>query len=293
MQHSKYIDPTTDYGFKRLFGTEVNKDFLIALLNDLFRGRKTIADLVYNKNEHVGEAEETGTVIFDLTCTADNGEQFIIEVQRSSQVNLKSRMLYYGSKLIADQAPKGNRKDWNYAVTEVYVIVLMDGFAMPDGEDGKGFLHDICLCNRETGKIFYEYLGFIYIELINFEKEEVELESDLEQWMYVLKNMSSMNKLSTYLKKPIFKKLFEIAEYSKLNKEERKMYDVSLKRKWDNKVVLDYARQEGEEKARKEERTKAEAEKLKYALNLKKRGLAVEDIAEDLGLTVEQVEKLK
>ncbi|NGM65789.1 PD-(D/E)XK nuclease family transposase [Sphingobacterium sp. SGR-19] len=100
-------------------------------------------------------------------------------------------------------------------------------------------------------------------------------------------------KLSTYLKKPIFKKLFEIAEYSKLNKEERKMYDVSLKRKWDNKVVLDYARQEGEEKARKEERTKAEAEKLKYALNLKKRGLAVEDIAEDLGLTVEQVEKLK
>jgi len=134
-------------------------------------------------------------------------------------------------------------------------------------------------------------------KLINFEKEEVELESDLEQWMYVLKNMSSMNKLSTYLKKPIFKKLFEIAEYSKLNKEERKMYDVSLKRKWDNKAVLDYARQEGEEKARKEERAKAEAEKLaeklKSALNLKKRGLPVEDIAEDLGLTVEQVEKLK
>lgn len=164
MQHSKYIDPTTDYGFKRLFGTEVNRDFLIALLNDLFRGRKTIADLVYNKNEHVGEAEETGTVIFDLTCTADNGEQFIIEVQRSSQVNLKRRMLYYGSKLIADQAPKGNRKEWNYAVTEVYVIVLMEGFAMPDGEDDKDFLYDICLCNRDTGKIFYEYLGFIYIE---------------------------------------------------------------------------------------------------------------------------------
>ena len=133
-------------------------------------------------------------------------------------------------------------------------------------------------------------MQYIYDKLVKFEKEEAELETDLEQWVYVLKNMSSMNKLSTYLKKPIFKKLFEIAEYSKLNKEEREMYDVSLKRKWDNKAVLDYARQEGEEKARKEERAKAEAEKLveklKYALNLKKRGLPVQDIAEDLGLTV-------
>lgn len=172
----RYIDPTTDYGFKRIFGSEVNKDLLIAFLNDLFRGRKIIQDLVYNKNEHVGDAEETGNVIFDLTCTADNGEQFIIEVQRSTQVNLKRRMLYYGSKLIAEQAPKGKRKEWNYGISEVYVIVLMDGFPMPDEEDGTDFLHDICLCNRDTGKIFYEDLGFIYLELINFVKVEADCE---------------------------------------------------------------------------------------------------------------------
>ncbi|WP_262886597.1 Rpn family recombination-promoting nuclease/putative transposase [Sphingobacterium sp. SGG-5] len=159
----KYIDPTTDYGFKRIFGSEVNKDLLIAFLNDLFRGRKKIKELVYNKNEHVGVTEETGAVIFDLTCTADNGEKFIIEVQRSDQKNIKRRMLYYGSKLIADQAPKGRRREWDYAISEVYVIVLMDGFMMSDG-DTSDFLHDICLCNRDTGKVFYEYLGFIYVE---------------------------------------------------------------------------------------------------------------------------------
>ncbi|MCT1526216.1 Rpn family recombination-promoting nuclease/putative transposase [Sphingobacterium hotanense] len=254
-----YIDPTTDFGFKRIFGTDANKDLLKAFLNELFRGRKTIADLYYNKNEHVGDTEEIGTVIFDLTCTADNGEQFIIEVQRSSQINLKKRMLYYGSKLISDQAPKGGRKDWNYDISEVYVIVLMDGFKMPDGGKSNDFLHDVCLCKRETGEVFYGDLGFIYLELINFTKEEADLQNDLEGWFYVLKNMSSLDKLPTYLRKPVFEKLFQIAEYGKLSKEEKEMYDVSLKRKWDAEAVRQYqvqqleearqeARQEGEEK---------------------------------------------
>ncbi|WP_286778687.1 MULTISPECIES: Rpn family recombination-promoting nuclease/putative transposase [Sphingobacterium] len=265
-----YIDPTTDFGFKRVFGTDANKDLLKAFLNELFRGRKVIADLHYNKNEHVGDTEEIGAVIFDLTCTADNGEQFIIEVQRSSQANLKRRMLYYGSKLISDQAPKGGRKDWNYSISEVYVIVLMDGFKMPN-DDSKEFLHDICLCNRDTGKVFYPDLGFIYLELINFTKEESNLQNDLEGWLYVLKNMSSLDKLPTYLRKPVFEKLFKIAEYSKLSKEEKEMYDVSLKRKWDAEAVRQYQVQElaeAEKKARQEERAKADGEKRSIVRNL-------------------------
>lgn len=200
-----------------------------------------IESLVYNKNEHVGDTGETGSVIFDLTCTAENGEWFLIEVQRTSHVNLKRRMLYYGSKLIADQAPKGRRKEWNYGISEVYVIVLMDGFAMPDSDGGKDFLQDICLCNRDTGETFYEDLGFIYLELINFTKGEVELEDDLDRWLYVLKNMSTMEKLPLYLRKPIFEKLFQIAEYSKLNKEEQEMYDRSLRNKWDEYSIRESA----------------------------------------------------
>lgn len=160
----KYIDPLVDFGFKKIFGSYSNRNLLIALLNELFRGRKKIVELVYNKNEHPGDTEEIGGVIFDLTCTASNGEQFIIEVQRSAQVNLKRRMLYYGSKLISDQAPKGKRKDWNYAISEVYVIALMDGFPMPGGDGDGHCVLDICLCNRDTGKVFYEDLGFIYLE---------------------------------------------------------------------------------------------------------------------------------
>lgn len=312
MRQARYIDPTTDYGFKRIFGTEANKDLLKSFLNELFRGRKEIKELYYNKNEHVGDAGDIGTVIFDLTCTGSNGEQFVIEVQRSSQVNLKRRMLYYGSKLIADQAPKGNRKEWNYAISEVYVIVLMDGFPMPGRGVNKGFLHDICLCNRENGEVFYEDLGFIYLELINFTKGETYLSNDLDRWLHVLKNMSTMDKLPVYLRKPIFEKLFQIAEYSKLNKEEREMYDVSLKRKWDAEAIRQYQEQQLEEAIRRgmeegmekgmekgmeegaeKERAKAEAEKRDSAVKMLKNGFDVKLISDILGLSIEEIEKLK
>ncbi|WP_028298194.1 Rpn family recombination-promoting nuclease/putative transposase [Olivibacter sitiensis] len=290
---SRYIDLTTDFGFKRVFGTEPNRKLLIAFLNAIFRGRKEIVKLTYNKNEHVGDTEEIGGVIFDLTCTASNGEKFIIEVQRSAQVNFIKRTLYYGSKLITDQAPKGRRREWGYGISEVYVIVLMDGFPMPDDDSEGRYLHDICLCNRDTGKVFYYDLGFIYLELVNFVKEESELESYLDGWLFVLKNMGKLDRIPLYLRKPIFEKLFDIAEYSKLTKEEKDMYDTSLKQKWDNKAVLDYAVSE----AVKEERARAEAEilteKRKIALEFKNLGVAIADIAKATGLTIEEVEKLK
>ena len=241
---SRYIDPLTDFSFKRLFGSEPNKDILISFINSIFRGRKHIVDLVYNRNEYTGAAESIGSVIFDLTCTGDDGSQFLIEVQRTDQDNIKRRMLYYSGKLIADQAPKGRRSEWNYQISEVYVIVLLDGFALKNS-DGSRYLHDICLCNRETGEVFYEELGYFYLELVNFVKGEGELATELDKWLYVLNNMSKMEKLPLYLRKPIFEKLFDISEYSKLNTEERNMYDVSLKRRWDEYNVRETARRRG------------------------------------------------
>ncbi|RQP11173.1 MAG: Rpn family recombination-promoting nuclease/putative transposase [Parapedobacter sp.] len=287
----KFIDPLLDFSFKRIFGTEPNKDLLIALLNGIFQGRKEIIDLVYNKNEHSGDTEEIGGVIFDLTCTASNGEKFIIEVQRTAQNNLKRRMLYYGSKLIADEAPKGKRKEWNYTIPEVYIIVLMDGFAMPGGNDGTHYLHDICLCNRDTGKVFYDDLGFIYLELRNFVKDESELKTDLDGWLYVLKNMSKLNKIPVYLRKPIFERLFDIAEYSKLTMEERTMYDTNLKRKWDMAGVLEYARREGEEKGIEQGIEKGKAAVVANLLATGK--FTVSEIAELVTVSEDFVKKVR
>ena len=257
--NGKYIDPLVDFSFKKIFGSEPNKDLLIAFLNEVFRGRKQITGLVYSKNKHPCDIDEIGGAIFDLLCTGHDGETFLIEVQRSSQGNLKQRMLYYASRLISDMAPKGNRKGWDYAVSEVYVVVLMDGFTLP-GSSGERYLHDICLCNRENGEVFYEGLGFIYLELANFAKKESELETDLDRWLYVLKNMSKMDKIPLYLRKPVFEKLFNIAAYSNLTREEKEMYDVELKRKWDRANILAYAEAKGLAKGKAEGLAKGEAE---------------------------------
>ena len=276
----RYIDPLVDFAFKKIFGSEPNKDLLIAFLNEVFRGRKHIVDLVYNKNEHPGDLKDEGAAIFDLLCTGDKGEQFLIEVQRGRQGFFKERALFYTSRLISGQAPKGSRSAWAYNIAEVYLIALLEDFTVEDSPANE-YLHDICLCNRDTGKIFYDKLGYTYIELRNFVKTDAELETDLDKWLYVLKNMSRMNKIPVYLRKPIFEKLFSIAEYTNLTKEEKTMYDSSLKYKWDNKNVLDYAVKEAEYK-----------NSLAIAKEMKKDGLPLAQISKFTKLSIEEIEKL-
>jgi len=280
----KYIDPLVDFAFKKIFGSEPNKDLLIAFLNEVFRGRKFIVDLAYNKNEHPGDLKDEGAAIFDLLCTGNEGERFLIEVQRGKQGLFKERAVFYTSRLISDQAPKGNRSAWAYNITEVYLIALLEDFTLPSSPS-MAYLYDICLCNRDTGEIFYDKLGYTFIELSKFVKEDTELESELDKWLYVLKNMSRMNKIPAYLRKPIFEKLFSIAEYTNLTKEEKTMYDSSLKYKWDNKNVLDYAI--------KEAKQEGEVEKARaIAREFKKMGISIEDIAKGTGLSTEEIEKL-
>lgn len=292
----KYIDPLVDFAFKKIFGSEPNKDLLIAFLNEVFRGTKHIVDLVYNKNEHPGDLMDEGAAVFDLLCTGNKGEQFLIEVQRGRQGRFKERALFYTSRLISDQAPRGKRAEWGYEITEVYLVALLENFTL-EGNPADKYLHDICLCNRDTGKIFYDKLGYTYIELLNFVKTEEELDSELDKWLYVLKNMSSMDKIPAYLRKPIFEKLFSIAEYTNLTKEEKNMYDSSMKYKWDNKNVLDYAVEEAKKEGKLEGKIEGKLEgKLEeareIARELKKEGLTVEFIAKTTKLSIEEIEKL-
>lgn len=284
----KYIDPLVDFAFKKIFGSEPNKDLLISFLNEVFRGRKRITSLVYNKNEYPGELKDEGAAIFDLLCTGVDGEQFLIEIQRGRQGNFKQRALFYTSRLISDQAPKGKRSEWAYNLTEVYLVALLEDFTLKIGS-ATDYIHDICLCNRDNGEIFYDKLGYTFIELSNFVKEDAEITTDLDKWLYVLKNMSRMAKIPVYLRKPIFEKLFNIAEYTNLTKEEKTMYDSSLKYRWDNKNVLDYALKEGIEQGIEQgEHNKA----ISVAREMKKDGFPIEQISKFTGLSNDEIDKL-
>jgi len=208
----KYIDPLSDFGFKLLFGSEPNKDLLIAFLNELFQGKKVIVDLTFIKNGYPGPQPTFRKFIFDLTCKGVDGELFIIEIQRIYQHFFKDRAIYYTSTLIHDQGPKGKAK-WDFKLQEVYLIALMD-FGFQDSQP-EVYLHKVHLCDEITGKVFYDKLGYIFIEIPKFLKEEKDLENDLDRWLYILKNMSSLKKIPVFLTKRIFAKIFTIAEVSK------------------------------------------------------------------------------
>lgn len=239
---ARFIDPFTDWGFKRIFGSEPHKDLLIDFLNQLFLGERQIVDLVYTRTERPGHLPEHRKAVFDLLCTGSNNEQFIIEVQRVKQEYFKDRCIYYTASLIRDQVPIGIQR-WDYQLKPVYLIGLMD-FEFGDTQSND-CLHRVHLALSGTMNIFYDKLGFVFIEMPKFSKTETELVSELDNWLFLLKNLSKLDKIPTFLRKPVFSKLFNIAEVSNLNQEEKMAYDTSLKEKWDYYNSLDYVQKEG------------------------------------------------
>ena len=229
----KFIDPLTDFGFKHLFGSEPSKELLIDFLNEIFKGRKVITNLTYNKNERPGPISKSRKMIFDLTCTGQDGEQFIIEVQRIHQQYFKDRAVYYSSRLIHDQAPKGG--NWDYSLKEVYFIGLMDS-VLEDSDAGE-YLHRVRLTYEKSGREFYKKLEFIFIEIPKFTKIEKELETGIDKWLFILKNLSRLQKVPVILNTRIFSMLFKIAAISNLKKEEYMKYEKDLMASWDEYAI--------------------------------------------------------
>jgi len=130
-------------------------------------------------------------------------------------------------------------------------------------------------------------------------KEEAELKTDLDWWLYLLKNLSKMDKIPLFLRKPIFEKFFNVSEYCNLTREEKAMYDVELKRKWDRANILAYAREQGmaEGEAKGEAKGKAETEAKKnyeFVSNLIQAGrFSIEEIAKYANVSVSFVREVQ
>ena len=119
----KFINPFTDFGFKHIFGREMDKDILIEFLNDLLEGEHTIMDLRIMNNERLPETEQGRKVIFDIHCETDKGERIIIEMQNREQPHFKDRALYYLSHSVVEQGIKGT---WDYELAAVYGVFFLN-----------------------------------------------------------------------------------------------------------------------------------------------------------------------
>lgn len=271
----KYINPFTDFGFKRLFGEEPNKELLLDFLNELLKEEQgQITDLTYLKNERLGLSEADRKAIFDIYCENERGEKFIVEIQKSKQNFFKDRTLYYSSFPINEQ---GKRNDWNFELKAVYMIAILDFVFDEDKIQTDKFRYDVKLSDIDTKKVFYDKLTFIYLSMPKFNKSIDELETRFDKWLYVLKNLSRLDNIPDRFREKIFEKLFEVAEIAKFNHEQMQTYEDSLKYYRDMNNVVDTARGEGKVEGKMEE-------KIEIARKMLDKGFAIDQIIEITGI---------
>ena len=227
-------------------------------------------------------------------------------MQNRNHKNFKNRAVYYVSKAITWQGERG--PEWVFDLKAVYGIFFMN-FRQKGWED-KLRLEGLVI-DPDSHKVLLDTTHYIFLQLPAFQKEESECETDFERWIYVLKNMDTLDRLPFKARMAVFKRLEDIVEIAALSKEDRLRYEESVKVHRDNLAVEAYALETGWEKGHEEgegwneghkegwnlglEVGKTEGERntnLKNAYNLKQLGVAIEIIAQATGLTEEEIKQL-
>ncbi len=292
----KFINPFSDWGFKKIFGQEINKDLLIKFLNDLLEGERHITDLTFKDKEQLPELKSMRGIIYDIYCTTDKGEHIIVEMQNRYQPYFTDRSIFYTSRNIVNQGVKGmqeiedgKRESWNYMLAPVYTVCLMNYDT--DVLTPTKFRTDAVLMDMQEKKIFSDRIRLIYLMLPLFDKNsEEECKNDFERWIYILKNMNTFDRMPFAARNAVFKKLAQIADISALSPEDLEKYDESMKVMLDYYATMDGAKILGRQEGRAEGQTEGKIEVAKNLLNM---GLSVENIAKATGLNAEEIKKLK
>ena len=276
-----------DWSFKRVFGTEVNKDILIEFLKVVFP-QFAITDITYIPTEQLGIMEDDRKAIFDVLCKTEDDKTFLVEMQRGAQKHFFERALYYTSFPIMKQGKKAIAKEeegagpWDFSLDGVFFLGILDF----EYEQDEMTEHRYQLLETKTFKQMTDKLEFVFVEVAKFNKSEDELETDLDKWLYLLKNMSTLLERPAALRDRVFGRLFDVAEYARLDDEERKNYVEAMNTARDTYNQIAYAHETGHKEGREEGR---EEKAYEIARKMIAKGLDVDTIAELTGLTKDEI----
>jgi predicted transposase/invertase (TIGR01784 family) len=300
---ARFVNPFTDFGFKKLFGEEANKDLLMDFLNSLLPQKHQIKELRFKKNERLGATGIDRKAIFDIFCESFEGEQFIVELQKAKQNYFIDRSIYYASFPIQQQAPRG---EWDYHLKPVYCVGILDFKFDESSKNEHKYMHRVMLTEQETQEVFFEKLCFIYLEMPKFQKDIATLKDRKDQWLYFIKNLNDLQNIPQLFSKDIaFQKAFNEAEIAKFNRKEQNQYEKSLKYYRDLKNVTDTAFFEGKEEGfgegvnegieiGKEQGIEIgkEAQNYENAKKMKALQADIDFISQVTGLSISEIQKL-
>ncbi|HBW24204.1 MAG TPA: transposase [Holosporales bacterium] len=297
MMLTKFLDPKNDFAFKRIFGTEKNKDILIHFLNDMltFKDRALIQDVTFLKTIQDPETASKKTSIVDILCKDENDNRYIVEMQVAKEKGFEKRAQYYASKAYISQANAGGEY---HNLREVIFLAIAEFVMFPKKKQWKS---EHVILDRNSYEHDLKDFSFTFLELPKFQKSIAELSTISDKWMYFFKNAEETTESD--LEKLVGKDMIIERAYDELdrfhwNEEELLTYDqaekyegayiASMAQKYDEGLEkgLEKGREEGREEGKREE-------KILIAKALLAKGVALDLIALTTGLSKEEFEKIQ
>jgi predicted transposase/invertase (TIGR01784 family) len=298
------INPKIDLVFKKLFGSEENKDILLSLINAVLPDTQQISSLEIKNPYNVSDYAEGKLSILDIKAEDENGNLYDIEMQIKGTTFYGKRTLYYWAKVFGSQLDylteaeieKKEKRGRSYSdLNKCIVISLMDFEFFKDDRYHRCFV----LKDRETSDrhVDLDYLDLYFIELEKFEHKYKSIKTTLDRWVKFLNNADRYTK-DTLPKElaevePI-KKASERLEIMYLSKKEREYYDAQQKRYLDEYSRIQEAVKEAVKEAVEEAVEQTELKKqLEIAQKMILEGFDNLVTARMTGLTAEQIAQLR
>lgn len=299
----KFINPFSDYGWKKIFGSEVSKDLIISFLNEVIQ-QEVIVDITFRNVEMLGLKQDQRRAIFDIFCENEKGEVFIVEMQKSRQKYFSDRVLYYASFAIQQQSLQMRHlqevpgeedlekvRRWNYQINKVYVVCVLN-YIMDPAHPEK-YRWDVIRMDRELKEPFSETLNEIYLEMPKFVLPLSQCDTLFKKWLFVLNNIEIMERLPKELNNQIFRKLKSVVELERMTPDQRLEYELDLSVERDFLAVLDTRFEDGMEKGKAEGLLEGQSKEQRLiASKFKRQGIDIGLIAQCTGLSIEEIEEL-
>ena len=293
----KFLDPKNDFCFKKIFGSEKNKDILIHFLNDMlvFKENLPIKNVTFLKTIQEPEIAAQKTSIVDVLCKDERGNQYIVEIQVAKEKGFEKRAQYYAAKAYCSQAHAGG----SYAdLKEIIFLAIADFVIFPNKAAYKS---DHIVLDKETSENDLKDFSFTFLELPKFNKTINNLETIIEKWAYFFKHAetTSEHDVQKIIEgDDIMERVYEELNRFSWNEEELLTYDQSEKYYNSYLATIEYGiekgREEGREEGKKEGREEGieigfEKSKLAIAQNMLKAGIDEKTISLVTGLSLEQI----
>lgn len=294
---SKFLDPKNDVCFKKIFGTEKNKDILIHFLNDMltFKEKAPITDVTFLKTVQDPDIASHKTSIVDVLCKDNQGNQYIVEIQVAKEKGFEKRAQYYAAKAYSSQTHVGGA----YADLKEIIFLAISNFIMfPNKEAYKS---DHIILDRETQENDLKDFSFTFLELPKFRKSIYSLKTIIEKWMYFFKyaEETTEEELSNIIgSDEIIERAYDELNKFSWNEEELLTYSQAEKYESTYIAAMDQKYDEGIEIGREEGREEGigigeHREKTQIAMKMLAKQLPLDLIHQVTNLSMEDLMKLQ